>query len=338
MPDTTLEAIRTKVRRLTRSPSPQQISDNTIDEYVNTFVLYDLPEHLRLFSLKTTLKFYTQPYVDVYDTNTVNDTDPLYDFKNKYITTHKPVYIAGYESLFSQSREQFFSLYPLTASIASIGTTGDGVTTIFDGELSNAPILKNNVLFESIDVNNDGVSLKDVPQRDPITGNTTEFGDLVVPDDVGTVVGQISYIAGDWTLVFPIAPASGAVINSQTVPYKAARPQALLYYDNKFTVRPVPDRVYPIEMEVYRQPTELLNSTDHTELDQWFQYIAYGSAKKIFEDRTDTDSIQQIMPEYKQQERLVLRRTIVQQAKERSATVYTEQASFNNGYFGFDNS
>ncbi len=85
MADSTLQAIRTKVRRLTRSPSLSQISDVQIDEYINTFIQYDFPEHLRLFSLRTLLTFYTQPGVDVYETNTTVVTDPLYNFKNKYV-------------------------------------------------------------------------------------------------------------------------------------------------------------------------------------------------------------------------------------------------------------
>ena len=82
-------------------------------------------------------------------------------------------------------------------------------------------------------------------------------------------------------------------------------------------------------MDVYVRPTELLAGGSSPELEQWWQYIAYGAAKKIFEDRSDPDSVQQIIPEYKEQERLVLRRTIVQQTKERTATIYTD--SLNQG-------
>lgn len=331
----TLQAIRTKVRRLTRSPSPQQITNDTIDEYVNTFLLYDLPEHLRVFTLRSTLKFPTQPFVDVYDTNTVNLNDPLYDFKNSYITTHKPVYIAGNQTLFSQSREQFFNIYPLNNSITSIGSTGDGVTTAYSGTLSSIPILQSNVMFESIDADSEGIALVDIPQIDGVSGHPTQTGDLVVPDTT-TSVGTINYVTGVYTFTFPAAPGSGEAINSQTIPYQAARPQSILFYDNKFTVRPVPDRVYTVEMEVYKQPTELFEDLDQVELDQWWQYIAYGAAKKVFEDRLDVESVQLIMPEFKQQERLVLRRTIVQQTKERSSTIYTNQTDLNSGHGGFN--
>ena len=47
-----LNTIRLKVRRLTARPSPNQISDQEIDDYINTFYVYDFPEHLRMLNLK----------------------------------------------------------------------------------------------------------------------------------------------------------------------------------------------------------------------------------------------------------------------------------------------
>ena len=82
-PTTTLQAIETKVRRLTRSPSTAQLTQADLDNYINTFVVYDFPEHLRLFSLRTILTFYTQPFIDTYKTNTTVTTDALFNFKNK---------------------------------------------------------------------------------------------------------------------------------------------------------------------------------------------------------------------------------------------------------------
>ena len=186
----TLTEIRNKVRRLTRSLSTSILSNEDLDQYINTFVLYDFPEHLRLFNLETTFEFFTQPYQDVYETNTTDTTDPLFDFKNKYISIHQPIYIAGREALFSESRSQFFGLYPTINSIASIGTAGDGATTAFSGTLNAAQagsnpsvLLRNNVLFDSIDVNNNGLSMIDFPI------NAT-FGNLYVPG--GTQVTKLN--------------------------------------------------------------------------------------------------------------------------------------------------
>lgn len=321
MADSTLQAIETKVRRLTRSPSTAQLSDAQLNEYINTFVLYDFPEHLRLFTLRTTLTFYTEPFIDVYETNTSDPTDPLYQFKDRYISIHDPIYIAGYPSFFSQNRNQFFGIYPLVNNIASIGTTGDGVTTAFSGTLANIPVLRNNVLFDSVTTANTGVQLHD-------NGSGVLTGD-------GT--GTINYVTGAFTLNFSTAPGSGKAINSQTVPYVAALPQAMLFYDEKITLRPVPDQPYAVNMEVYVRPTELLLSNQSPELQEWWQYIAYGTAKKVFEDRMDMDSVALIMPEFKKQESLILRRTLVQQTNTRTSSIYTEQTGLgaSNGFWGW---
>ena len=76
----TLSQIQTKVRRLTRSVSENQLATADLNNYINTFVLYDFPEHLRLLNLKTVLTFYTQPFVDTYTNNTSDPTNPLYNF------------------------------------------------------------------------------------------------------------------------------------------------------------------------------------------------------------------------------------------------------------------
>ena len=321
----TLTQIRTKVRRLTRSLSTSQLTDAAIDDYINTFVLYDFPSHLRLFSLRKTLSFYTQPYVDVYENNTINSSDPLYNFNNKYVSIHAPIFIAGYNAFFSQSREQFFAIYPKLASILTTGFTGDGITTAFSGTLSYLPVLQNNVMFTSVGANSVGLVLIDIPRISPASGLKTMTGDLVVPDTT-TSMGTINYATGVYSFSFPIAPASGQIIYSQTVPSVAAQSKSFLFFDNKITLRPVPDKSYRVDVEAYIRPTELLNSSDIPEMAQWWQYIAYGASKKVFEDRMDAESIQMIMPEYKEQELLVLRKTLMLNANERTSTIYTEQS------------
>jgi hypothetical protein len=325
----TLDTIRIKVRRLTRSLSPAQLTDDQIDDYINTFVLYDFPEHLRLFNLRKTFEFFTEPYVDVYKTDYVNPASPLYQFKEKYATVHPPVYIAGYQTLFVESREKFYGIYPMLNSIASIGTTGNGILTAFSGTVANVNpgtvLLRNNILFDSIAVNGSGLSMIDYPI------NAT-YGNLYVPGGTPSsttvldVNNNINYTTGLYTVTFVTAPANGAQINSQIVVLNTAIPKAVLFYDGAFTVRPVPDQPYRINMEVYVRPTEFISTapTQSVDLQEWWQYIAYGAAKKVFEDRMDMESVQMIMPEFKKQELLIQRRTIVQYTSQRAATIYTE--------------
>ena len=312
MADSTLTAIRTKVRRLTRTPSASQMPNATLDEYINTFIQYDFPSHVRLFKLHQTFTWYTLPNVEEYNaSNLFAGFAGLTDFEQSNLSINPPIFIAGRDVYYTQSRTEFYNYFSQVNSVLSTGLTGDGIITGFSGTLSQLPILRNNVHFVSINTLGNGLRLSDDG-----AGNLTGDG-----------IGTINYITGAYTLNFTSAPGAGESIDSETVPYVAGTPTGVLYYGGTFIVRPVPDRVYPVQMEVYVRPTELLDTASEPELEQWWQYIAYGAAKKIFEDRMDLDSVNLIMPEFKKQEQLVLRRTIVQQTNERVSTIYTDQTS-----------
>lgn len=358
-PTTTLQAIQTKVRRLTRSPSNSQLTDTDLQNYINTFVVYDFPEHLRTFNLRKTFTFYTNAYQDRYPIDEIsfagNTTNPLYNFQNLYITVHPPVYIAGFNSLFSQSREQFFGIYPKINNIQFTGSVGNGVTTSFAGVITNqtgpaipnlnqpaSGLLQGEVLFDSLTSSLQSVTLVDVPVVNPITGYNTVFGNLYNPSALPltppTVIdpnNNINYVTGAYTLDFGggNAPGANQPVNSQTVPQIVSLPQALLFYDGNFIVRPIPDQSYRIEFEVYQRPVALLELNQSPELEEYWQLISYGAALKVFQDRMDIESVQLIMPEYKSQMNLCLRKTIVQYTNDRTATIYTDQVG-NAGMYG----
>lgn len=365
-PDSTLQAIQNKVRRLTRSPSAAQLSDAELQNYINTFVVYDFPEHLRTFNLRQQFTFVCNPFQDTYITDTtLPTTNPLYNFQNLYISIHPPLYIAGYQSFYTQSREQLFGIYPMINSISSIGVTGNGVSTNFSGTITNSQgailiagqqqnvtLTQGEVMFDSVDINSNGTSLVDEPIVDATTGFNTVWGLMYDPNNKPANLplrlnapyqsdpnfptnNYINYITGNFNITFTNAPQSGQLINSQTVPQIVSIPQAMLFYEDQFTLRPIPDQPYRINFEVYVRPTYLMQTSQSPQLEEWWQYIAYGAAKKIFEDRMDIESVQMILPEYKKQEALCLRRTLVQIANERSATIYTEMVSGNNNGFGW---
>jgi hypothetical protein len=300
------------------------MSDTQLNEYINTFIQYDLPEHLRLFNLQKTFSFYTQPGVDTYQTNTTVVTDPLYNFKNIYTTTQQPVYIAGRQVQYLESRDQFFGQFPKISSIARIGT-GTGALFAFSGYVSTsaALIIRNNVLFNSVDVNSNGLSMIDYPISNAI-GNLYVPGGTPTSTTIQDPVNYINYLTGQFVVTFTAAPAAGKPVNSQVVLTQPTIPQAMLFFDGAFVLRPVPDQVYKVEMEVFVRPIELIIASQSPELEEWWQYIAYGTCKKIFEDRMDLESVQQILPEFNKQETLINRRTIVQQASQRAATIYSD--------------
>lgn len=364
-----LTQIQTKVRRLTRSPSTAQLTEADLNNYINTFVVYDFPEQLRTFNLRTQFEFFTNPGQDVYNTDIASfagaTNNPLYNFQNLYLTIHQPIYIAGFQSFFSQSREQFFGIYPKVNNILATNSLGNGSAGPFTGVINSQQallppgtvqqvnLLQYQVMFSAIGTPGAseiiGMSLVDVPLVDPSSGFKINFGNLYDPNSAAykaalitppTVVdpnNNINYITGQYTINFPLNTVAGTQINSQTVPVALARPIALLFYQNQFIVRPVPDQSYRVNFEAYQRPTALLASGQSPELEEYWQMISLGAARKIFQDRLDMESVQLIEPEFREQMRLCLRRTLVQHTNERVATIYTENNGSGFGWGGWNN-
>lgn len=332
MAQSNLDAIRTLIRRITRSPSESQLSTVDCDEAINTFILYDFPNELRLFDLRTVLTFYTQPFVDTYDTVDTPITDPLYNFKNKYISVHQPVFFAGIQGYYTQRRDVFYGNWPQTNSIAESGLTGNGTTGPFSGTIVSHPMLANSVIINCVDITGEAMILVDYPF-------SNIFGYLgIVGQDPGipSPYGSVNYVTGAFTAIFPNNTAAGAPIIVENIGYQPSKPIAMLYFQDKFILRPVPDGVYQIQIEADVRPTELLADDQSPELHQWWQYIAYGAAIKIFQYRSELDDVNLNMPEFKRQERLVLRPTLMQQANERTVTIYTQGKNYGYGgsFFG----
>lgn len=333
---TTLDTIRTKVRRITRTPSELMMSNDTLDYYINTAILYDFPQRLRVFNLRQTLTFYTQPNQDVYRTDTADTNSPLYNFKNKYTAIHPPAYIAGVPAFFTQYRDVYFGTWPRITSVSDTQLRGDGTSGPFSGTLSAHPILQGSINFSCKNTTGQTMILRDEPST--VSTEINVLGNLVVPDDTSLSYGTINYVTGAYTFSFPGATDSGAVVYSESVPYQVGKPYSILYFADEFTLRPVPDKVYPVNLEVDIRPTELLTGGqvvgEGNILSQWWQYIAYLTAKKIFDDRMDTESVQSIMPELKSQESLALRTTLEQQCNMRTTTIYTVGKQYWNGFWG----
>ena len=368
-PQTTLAAIQQKVRRITRTPSEAQLTTDDLNNYINTAVIYDFPSQLRTFQLKQPFTFVCNPYQDTYFTDIISfggainaQYNPLYNFQNNYLAIHKPILVAGYETYYTQDRAEFYANYPINEFIQSIGVVGDGVTTNFSGivqfggtpnnQLNNASLslLKRNVLFSSVDVNGNGLNLVDVPLVDSTTGIETIWGNLYVSGyepatpPTGNVPyandvianNYINYVTGEFSITFPAAPGVGIGINSQTVPTIPSRPFGMLFHNNTFTLRPVPDQPYTINFEVDARPTQLFLTGSVPQLNEMWEYMAYLAAMRIFQDKMDMDSVAMIQPELDRQERACLRRTLVQLANVRAGTIYNgttgENGEFNQGW------
>lgn len=341
-PITTLTAIRDKVRRITGRPSATSITNAQIDEYINTFYLYDFPEHLRLQSLRVNWQFLTQANI------------PVYDFpKELFLTVMPPVFIAGYQSYMTQSRENFFRINPELNLLKQSVATGNGTNGPYTFTLTPTPILRGfkqnppgafaspsilypsipvaginwNVVITSLDGNSNSISLVD----DGL-GQLWDVGDVITAGAVPR--GSINYLTGVVIATFNAVIPAGIPINAQFVPYKASRPQSACFYQDQISLYPIPDQAYTVSLECYKYPTALLAAGDSPQLAEWWQALAYGAADKVFTDNADMDNATKYRPLLDEQLRLIQRRTLVQQTSERTATIYESQQQLGQYPFG----
>lgn len=328
-PSPDLQAIMNRTRRYCASPGVQQLTDQEVADAINTYYLYDLPSNLKLLSLQFTKTIFTEPNIDVYAFDTTD-----------YFDIQPPVYIAGYQAQYIQSKNEFYGVWPKLKQKNTVDT-GDGATNSFTFTLPGIPILRSNstanssiadefeVYVTAQDVNGDSMVLVDVP-------TSATSGDLYY--DVGGVLTQsvgssINYLTGTITAIFPSAPGSGVDINVQSTPYVAARPQTVWFFQNTLTFRPVPDDVYEFTMNVIVKPTALINAADQPIIPEWWTLLAMGAARVILQERLDMDQYSILDPFYREQLGLVENRTLTQLGNQRTSTLFTSPYNYQFGIY-----
>ena len=214
--------------------------------------------------------------------------------------------------MFYQDPDVFYQDWPLQYAVDNIATGDGSFSGPYTGGLQNPP-----VVVESLFITAD----------DPLTGNQQ----LLVSDDtfpVGLLTGDgsgtINWLSGAYSFSFNAAPADSAYIYAKYQGYAANRPQGILFFNNEFTVMPVPDQAYQIQMQGYIQPLYLADtavsgvSTNSPLQVEWGQLIAFGAALDIFASRGDTDNYDRYFDIFKRMENVALGRTIQQITAEQS--------------------
>ena len=241
-------------------------------------------------------------------------------------------------------------------------------TTVFSFTLP-APFLSGEVTIGGIDVNGNPISVTDdgngnlllqvpnpvvtvpaytasnpVNTNTPIPGmhnqNTANPGlnwQGTQTTPFTNAIGSVNYVTGVFNINFPLPPASGTQITVWTDQYQTGRPYCLLFWNNEFTVRPVPQIIHKITVETYLTPVQFMTVNDVPILNQWAQYLAFGAACEILRDRQDMEGVENLKEGMMRQEALVLERQSVEEIGQPNPQLFNSNLGYSvyGGWLGW---
>lgn len=306
--NSTLDQIKEKVRRLVMEGDPSVLPDSEIERQINTFVEQDFPFDLRLNNFIERRSFYTRKGIDTYavDMNEIRQPSGL-------------AIASGYQMDWMQDYSAFNRLWPKI--FTSKTQSADGSAGPYNYTASNIPLLRNEVVISATLSSGDAEVLRDNGDGD------------IIDDSDSSIVGSVNYTTGALEYTFSNTVDSGEDITIQFVPITLRKPNTIFFRNETFILRPVPDGVYKIEYDAFIVPTAFIANNQTPQINQWWQYFAYGAAKKILEERQDVESLNAIMPSMLKQEAMIINQTAAQNNEMRSASIYYNgQLNHGGGY------
>lgn len=368
-----LNRIRYSIRKVTGRYDTNQLPDTSegeinisnpsgIDDYINDFYLYDMPEEMRTLRLRDFYTFSTVPNCGTYA------------IPQNIVQIYEPVYTDNYQYNFYQDPTTFYRIWPELNFIdrnlfTPNGTKGTSANP-FIFTLSQTPVQQGTVvigltpnqsgqtagILETFTDSDQPIPL-DIPQQQYFVNPG-----ILVGNQGGT--GTIDYLTGSVTLNYKNAPPSGATSSCHYHPYVASRPRDVMCWQQQLFIRPIPNDTYQIKMMAYQLPTTVLsaatNATNYPSLfvdpattptsaptnttvqiqgfsgnttgqtatalpqfNEWFQMIVYGSALKIFAEDGDWEEYNLLEPKFEHAKLLAQRKTLKQLAQQRIQTPYS---------------
>lgn len=179
-----LSDIITYVRRIVKSPSNSQLTDDLIIDYINRFYISDVDARMQLFDLKTKYQFQTTPGVDKYNmplysvqTQPGNQPIGMYPVYQGFVG---PCYVNGVQVPLSTQKNEFYNIWVNVVQNLNVTTVGDGTAGPYT---INMPILPNsnapqNPPFNSIlrgHVDITGIISTGINQDPPIVSSSSNF-------------------------------------------------------------------------------------------------------------------------------------------------------------------
>lgn len=210
--------------------------------------------------------------------------------------------------------------------IGGVDTSGNPITINDDGNGNLQYLLSNSV--SSIPLQNTNPALPGMYNIN--TGNPG----LINP----TNIGSVNYVTGEFSFILPagISLGNGELFTIWVAQYQPGRPYCMMFWNNEFTIRPVPKLIHKIEIETYLTPVQFYDSTNLPILNQWAQYLAYIAAMEILRDRNDFEGVEGLREGFMRQEGLVLERQGIEEIGQPNFQLFnsTQGYSVYGGYSG----
>jgi len=369
-----LNRLRYAIRKITGKYDTSQLPDSSvgeinisnpagIDDYINDFYLYDMPEHMRSLKLRDFYQFFTIPNCGTYAV------------PENVVQIYDPIYIDNYQFAWYQDPNVFYRIWPELNFIDRNLFSPDGFTKSFTFSLTQTPVQQGSVVI-GLQPNLNG-------PPSPVLETFTDV-DLPIPLDIpvkqyfvnpGTLTGSqggtgtINYLTGAVSLTYSAsngAPPTGATSSCHYHPYVASRPRDIMFWQQQLFLRPIPNDTYAVKCMAYLLPTTVISAatnatqrpsivvdpattptsaptattvtvqgfsgstslpTDLPQFNEWWQLIVYGSSLKIFAEDGDWTEYDSLKVKFEEQKLLAQRKTLKQLANQRIQTPYSENAS-----------
>jgi hypothetical protein len=271
----TLEDIRQVVRDLTSSPTQYQLTDAKIDDLINKFILFVLPDDMKPFKTLVPYVFFTVQ----------NQVEYPFDLE-QYMSLEPGMFCNGMQLFYYQDQTIWLREYQYQYQQDQFAS-GDGVATVFSVSANQVPIVPGTVIVtdgvvDMVDTNKDGI--------------------LTATNGTGGA-GVVDYSTGAITVTFSVAPPNGNNIILTWAPLINGRPRALYYNQGAGTIQfsPIPDQAYRIDAQAYIIPTAFIANGSGLQVPEqqyWGYTIGYGVAIEIFRRRGQLDQARGFQPDY----------------------------------------
>lgn len=304
-----------EARRWLQFCNQANLPDSTLLYYLNIEWTINVPQSFTHFGLKTINTFMT------------TKGQPVYPFPiGVELNFDGLVYCDGLPINLQQDPNQFQNVY---GNMRSNYTPiyGNGTIGAYTCALQSFPMLPG--YTDALGLLHPNVILTTTST----TGTELEVYDNGIGSMIGNGSGTVNYQTGVISnLIFSLPVLDGAPIYANNSYYAQGRPYAVLFYQNAFSFRPVPDRPYCIQYDCYAIPQPFTETTTTLPLPSYFTLLAQGTALQVAHMIGDQSQVLKIKSAYDQSKIYIQNITTRQRANLRPSTQF-----FNPSGYGYTN-